>query len=53
MYHPDFPDYRATEFECETCRHPLCRVWPSTLLTCLNPACDNDEPLFLVVVSDD
>ena len=47
----EFILYRATEFKCETCDAPLFRVMPSTLVTCMNPDCDNDEPLFLVEAS--
>jgi len=36
-----------TEHPCPTCGFPLNRVWPSRMVVCDNPACDND-PLFLV-----
>lgn len=52
MYDRDFPDYRETKFGCETCGHRLFQIWPSNLLTCTNWACNNYEPLFLVVRDD-
>lgn len=44
-------DYQETAFGCETCGDWLYRVRPSNLLTCINPACPFDEPLFLVEAS--
>jgi hypothetical protein len=46
------PDYRPTEFACEGCGSPLHRVWPSTLLVCVEIFCTCNEPLFLVVTDD-
>jgi hypothetical protein len=47
----DWFDYQETTFGCETCSDRLYRVRPSNLLTCINPGCDNDEPMFLVETS--